>query len=62
MEFVGKVGSGPVNNSLNFSDDPDRRLDKGLFSGFDTIGRSGKLDCAAITTSLRHRRTISRDW
>jgi len=28
---------------------------QGLFSGFDTSGRYGKHDWAAITTSLRHR-------
>jgi len=30
MEFLGKVGSGPMNISLNFGGDPYRRLDTGI--------------------------------
>jgi len=30
MKFSGKVGNGPMNKWLNFADDPDHRLDKGI--------------------------------
>jgi len=30
MKFPGKVGSGPVNNWLNFGSDPDHRLDTAI--------------------------------
>jgi len=30
MKFSGKVGNGPMNKWLNFSSDPDHRLDTGI--------------------------------
>jgi len=30
MKFSGKVGNGPVNKKLNFSDDPVHRLNTGI--------------------------------
>jgi len=62
MKFSGKVGNGPLANRLNFGGDPDYRLGLGIvFPGFDTIGRSRKLDGAAVMTSLRHRPTTARE-
>jgi len=42
VKFSGKVGDGAVNKRLNFSVDPDHRLDTGIVFGFVTIGRYGK--------------------
>jgi len=42
MNFSGKVLNGLMNKRLSFGVDPDRRLDKGIVSGFVTVGRYGK--------------------
>jgi len=42
MQFLGKVGNGPMNKGLNFGSNPITIWIRGLFSGFVTIGRYGK--------------------
>jgi len=42
MQFLGKIGNGPMNKGLNFGGSPVTVWIRGLFSGFVTIGRYGK--------------------
>ena len=50
MKFSGKVGNGPMNKWLNFSSDPDHRLDTGIvfrIRNYWEIWKVVSIDCAA---------------